>query len=279
MKEISQDQAIEIRKTILQEFHNLCEKMDLHYSLAYGTLLGAVRHGGMIPWDDDIDLVMPRADYERLCQMYPDVACKDRYQFISHHNHPEVKTKIGYFIDFTTITETAGKKNDYHGIHIDVYPLDIVPNGQLQQKWLFFQRRLAHFLIKVKDLHPEVMKGKQKLIRQIAQVIFMPFSSEKAYKWLHSLSRKYMNMPEEERKTVCCLVEAGKPVTFPYDLTGQYTTYPYDGSEFCAFKNYDSPLRAWYGEYMTLPPVEQRKRPAHKWVHYYFKDEIHEESI
>ena len=222
---------------------------------------------------------MPREDYERLCAMFPDKGCKDRYQFISHHNHPEVKTKIGYFIDYTTMTETAGRKVDYHGIHIDVAPMDFVPDGKWQRKWLFLKMKFARFIIKMKDLHPEVMHGKQKLIRQVLQVIFAPFNEENAYKRLHKYAKEYMNLPEEERRTVCCLVEPGRPVLFPYEVTKKYAFYNYEGQEYLSYEDYDTPLKAWYGDYMTPPPADQQKRWPHTWVHYYLKDESNEEAI
>ena len=272
MIEISQEQAIEIRKELLEDFDRICKANGLNYSLAYGTLLGAVRHGGMIPWDDDIDLIMPREDYERLCGMYMESDCTEKYQFISHHNHPEVKTKIGYYIDFNTITETAGKMNAYHGIHIDIYPLDILPNGCLQKKHLFLNRKLFQFIIKAKNVHPEVLRGKQKLIRMLIKIIFAPISSKYAYAGLHNVSKRYMSLAPNERKNVCCLVESGKPISFPYCVSTKYTMYNYEGKEYPAFSDYDAPLRAWYGEYMTLPPEEQRMRPQHKYVRYYYKD-------
>lgn len=271
MKEISQDQCIVIRKTILNEFHKMCESKGIKYSLGYGTLLGAVRHGGMIPWDDDIDVIVPRPDFERLCTLYSANDCKDQYQFVSHRNHPEIKTKIGYYIDFNTITETAYKTNEYHGVHIDIYPVDVVPNGWLQQKIFFFQRWFLHKLIRAKDIHPEVMYGAQRFIRQIVLALCSPFNYDKALECLHSISKKYMNIPEKE--TACIFVETGTPLCFPYSITQEYRMYNYDTYKYWGYKDYDSILCAWYGEYMTPPPTNERHRPDHKFVHFYYKDE------
>lgn len=271
MKEIFQEQAIKIRKEILQKFHELCEKHNLHYSLAYGTLLGAVRHGGMIPWDDDIDLTMPRQDYEALCKLFPTNDCKERYQFVCNKNHPEIRTKIGYFIDYSTVTETAGCMPEYHGIHIDIYPLDVMPNDPKERKKLLRKREIYQRLILLKDLHPQVMKGMQKWSRYAVQLLLAPISAKKLYEKLHKLSGKWNAMPEAEKKEVCCLVESGKALTFSYDSTKEYALYPYDGCEYLAFKDYDAPLKAWYGEYMQLPPESDRVRPSHKWVRYYKK--------
>ena len=179
MKEISQEEAIKIRKRILQAFHELCEEKGLNYSLGYGTLLGAVRHSGMIPWDDDIDIVMPRYDYEKLSEIYKVKENKDLYQFVNHQNHPEIKTKIGYFIDYSTITEVAGTLNDYHGIHIDIYPIDILPNGKFKRSWLLLRRCIIHLMIRAKDLHPDLFRGRQRLIRKLVLALCLPFNYDK----------------------------------------------------------------------------------------------------
>ena len=273
MKELNTEQTIAIRKQILKEFHKMCEQNNIKYSIGYGTLLGAVRHNGMIPWDDDIDVIVTRDDFEKLCSLYKSKNCKDKYQFVSHRNHPEIKTKIGYYIDFDTITETAYKKSSYHGVHIDVYPIDVVPNGWLQRKLLFIHRRFLHILIRAKDVHPEVVKGKQKLIRQLILLACSPFNYDKAIDKLHTISKKYSGMPEKDRKTVCILVEAGSPVCFPYKVIKEYKQYNYEDNQYWGFKDYDCLLKSWYGDYMTPPPEKDRSVPEKKFVHYYFKDE------
>ena len=115
------------------------------------------------------------------------------------------------------------------------------------------------------------MKGTQKLARYGVQVLLSPIRADKLYQRLHDLSGKWSNMPEAERKEVCCLVEEGAAIVFPYALTKEYALYPYDGCEYPAFRDADTPLRAWYGDYMQLPPENQRVRPQHKWVRYYKK--------
>lgn len=272
MQELSIKQTIDIRKQILREFHKICELNGIKYSIGYGTLLGAVRHKGMIPWDDDIDVLVTRADFEKLCHIYLSGECKDKYQFVSHRNHPEIKTKIGYFIDFDTITETAYKTNEYHGVHIDVYPIDIVPNCFLQKKILFFRRWLLHTLIRAKDIHPEVVKGMAKFIRKFVLLLCAPFNYDKALDRLHLLSKKYSDISVKERQTVCILVEAGSPVCFPYNVITEFKEYEYDGKLFYGFKDYDTLLRVWYGDYMTPPPEQDRKIPVKKFVRFYTKN-------
>lgn len=272
MREITQDEAIEIRRNLLEVFHQLCQENGLKYSLGYGTLLGAVRHKGMIPWDDDIDLVMPRKDYDRLEKMYAAPDCKDRYQFVNHRNHPEIKTKIGYFIDFTTRMEVAGVVNEYHGVHIDIYPADVLPADSAAEAKYLKRRETLHRLIKAKDVHPELLKGGQKLIRQIVKLVFSPVSQDKVLDELNSVAKMYMDIPKEQRKKACCYCESGAPQCFPYSVVTEYSLYDYDGKKYYGFKDYDAPLKAWYGDYMTPPKESDRQRPGHKWVRYLYKE-------
>jgi len=273
MKELTVEECIQIRKTLLNEFHKYCEEHELRYSLGYGTLLGAVRHGGMIPWDDDIDVIVPRKDFERLNELNKTNDCKDRYQFLSHKNHPEIKTKIGYFIDFNTITETAYKSNEYHGVHIDIYPVDVVPNGTMQKRIVFIRRWFLHKLIRAKDIHPEVMSGAQKVLREAVLAVCSPFNYDKALDRLQEVSKAYMDLPDSEKEVACIFVETGSPLCFPYAITKEYELYNYDGNRYWGYKDYDTILKAWYGDYMTPPPATEQHRPDHKYVHFYSKED------
>ena len=274
MRELSQDECIEIRKDILHAFHEMCEDKAIKYALGYGSLLGAVRHGGMIPWDDDIDVLVLRADFERLCELYAARDCRDRYQFVSHRNHPEIKTKIGYFIDFNTVTEMGGTTNEYHGIHIDIYPVDVVPKGALAKMILLTKRWFLHDLIRAKNLHPHLVRGFPRLIRQLILTGCTPFSYDAVLERLHTVSMKYKDIPETEKKEACVFVEEGRAHIFPYSITQEYALYDYDGHRYWSYRCYDPILRAWYGDYMTPPPVSERNMPDHGNMHFYYKDGI-----
>lgn len=271
MKEISIDEAKIIRKEILNKFDYICKKNALHYSLGYGTLLGAVRHKDMIPWDDDIDVVMPRKDFEILSELSlkPTV---DRYQFINHRNHPEIKTKIGYYIDFNTITAIAcipEKALPYHGIHIDVYPIDQVPDNVFISFIQNIRRRWLQIIIKAKGLHPNVHTGSKRLKRQIIKSLFCFFNEDTAIEKLNNLCKKYSNRRTPKAGV---LVEIGSSQVFGSYVMDTYTDYEYGGRKYKGFADYDECLSVWYGDYMTPPPVEKQILPHNDNVKYYWKE-------
>ena len=132
MKEISAPQAKRILVEILQEFHQFCHRENLRYSLYAGSLIGALRHQGFIPWDDDIDVLMPREDYERLFQLY---------HTSPHPAHLELndsRTRPDYFYPFMKLEDTRtimvgkGKERVRIGLHIDIFLLTACRNPSLQ---------------------------------------------------------------------------------------------------------------------------------------------------
>ena len=124
-----------VEQEILDVIHSVCTEHGLRYSLAYGTLIGAVRHGGFIPWDDDIDLVMPREDYEKLLSIW-EKAAPEGYILQNVRTDPDYTntfTKIRK--DHTTFLqdEAEGKKGYHKGIFVDIFPGDRVAPGKLSR--------------------------------------------------------------------------------------------------------------------------------------------------
>ena len=129
MKRISFEEAKRVELDILLHVAKFCDEHGLRYFLAYGTLIGAVRHKGFIPWDDDIDIQMPREDYEKLLELYPKENTDEKYFLLAPEmkgaHHPYAK-----IIDTRTVKKELGaKKNNPLGVDIDVFPLDGQPDG------------------------------------------------------------------------------------------------------------------------------------------------------
>jgi lipopolysaccharide cholinephosphotransferase len=228
----------------------------------------------MIPWDDDVDIVMPRSDYDRLCDIYADTHQTQRYQIVNHRNHPEVETRISYFNDFSTITDAIGELQKYRGIHIDVYPIDVVPNDYKKRKRLLAQRHRLQKTIKLRGIHPELFSGFQKFGRMLIKGFYSMISKDSIYDDLNSASKAYADLPLEEGSEVACLVEGGRVQVFDRKVLDKYCLYKFGENEFMGFEDYDKPLKEWYGDYMTPPPKEAQKVQASKWVRHFYKDNI-----
>lgn len=272
MTEISVSQAIEIRKNILIEFDNFCKKNQIQYSLGYGTLLGAVRHKDIIPWDDDIDIIVSRSEFERMEQIRLSGECEGRYRFLTHRTNPEVKTKIGYFVDTDTVTCLAGEEQAY-GLHIDIFPVDLLPESSFKRKKLLLQRKILHIILKAKGLHPQVHTGKKKWIRRILKTMALPFNEDRAIERLNKISRNSTERnPNSQGAFV--LVEMGDVNTVSPKIFTEYAEYEYGGRFYPGVKDSDVCLKAWYGDYMALPAPEQRVLYVNPNVKYYWKNPL-----
>ena len=160
---------------LLNEFDKVCRENNLNYFIAYGTLLGAIRHGGFIPWDDDVDLVMPRNDYDRLCAM-ADENFRPPYFFQTE------KTDPGFSRPFARLrnSETTAfqkiedyKKISYNqGIFIDIFPMDSFPDAESDQK----------------RFKEELMKAKRRMLR------FSRFTTRSKRQEAHSVGDHMKNM-------------------------------------------------------------------------------------
>lgn len=139
---------------ILKEFDAVCRKLELPYFLVCGSALGAVKYGGFIPWDDDVDVAMYRQDYLRFMNEAP--ALLPKHLFLQNYRSdpafPHIFGKLRN--SGTAYIETAvAELPIHHGIYIDIFPLDGFPKGRLRQKWLIFRKRLlASMLLSVCDV-------------------------------------------------------------------------------------------------------------------------------
>ena len=127
MKDLPEHKATIIK--ILQDFSDFCEKEGLRYYLAYGTLIGAVRHSGIIPWDDDIDVIMPIEDYKKFLQLYPQ---NRRYKVLDHNVNDD------YIFPFAKLVDDESKLHHvecpitwYQGEYIDIFPVSGYPNEMM----------------------------------------------------------------------------------------------------------------------------------------------------
>ena len=251
----------EISKEILMDFDAFCKEHHLEYHLSYGTLLGAVRHGGFIPWDDDVDVSMPREDYEKLYNLWKsdpkntDFSC--------------CKTQKGNCIYFpmtlirhnnTTCVYEHSKDFDIcHGMKIDVDFLDGVPSSRiLQIKQKFFARLYGLFVTQ------RVPNLASKLVRFIAWSLLKIIRSNKMRDKIWMYSEKQMK--KYHFKDCDYVRYMGSPIS-KREWYDDVVYFDFEGYKMPVPIGYDIILRREYGDYMQYPPVDKRK-PITKVVFY-----------
>jgi lipopolysaccharide cholinephosphotransferase len=254
LKEI---QARELK--MLKYFKKICEKYHLRYYLAGGTLLGAVRHEGFIPWDDDIDILMPRPDYNKLQKIIKRQPLLPRYRFhssdLGNLNDPFCK-----LFDLSTKVDKKWIADQYDcHLWIDIFPMDGVPEDDKEVEKIYKKvkraRRILRFM-KAKD-----GMGKTKL-RALVKPLLKPFAllvfgKKRTVHYIERIAKKY---PFEECKSV-----AG--VVFGYGPEEKMDRESYVEGIPMKFENctvmapgcYDAYLSGLFGDYMQLPPEDKRQ--------------------
>lgn len=256
----------EIEFKILKMFDMLCKKYNLYYSLAYGTIIGAIRHKGFIPWDDDVDVMMPRSDYDKLIEIVKNEKDGISKNYVLLHDGLE-----GYFYPFYKICDarTIAKAEDNvtkHGIWIDVFPVDSIFDDEKKTKNLHKQFR---FMKNTVLSYTTDFSAKHKNWKFIPKF----FLSVVAHIWgIDNLVATIERQAKIERSKNRVSV-----LTWQSSLEGNmnkedfYNSILVDfgDSKFPVISSYDSYLKGIYGEYMKIPPENQRK--THMLKAYYKK--------
>lgn len=249
MRELKAFEIKKIEIDILTEIDRFCTEKGLSYFLAYGTLLGAVRHGGFIPWDDDIDIVMPRKDYECLCGIFR----SSDYALIDSNTkgYPYPFAKI--FCKNTIIKEPITSRSLF-GVYVDIFPLDGVPKKKTKKflgKVYFYKRIIKHKYSRMEN--ENVLK---RCFHRVYKLLCLPLT----YKWLSNrMNSLCKRVPFDDSGFVGNHVWGYEYKNFDLEWFSAFTPISFEGKKYRAPIGTKEFLEKNYGDYMSLPPVEQRK--------------------
>lgn len=254
-----------VELNMLKEVVRICEKNELTYYLSAGTFLGAVRHKGFIPWDDDADVRMPRQDYEKLMQILPAELSKP-YVLGSHIYDKSVHRYFSRIEDpRVKIHRSQSKNGEECNAWLDIFPLDGMPANKIHNKLrqLRLLNRRMWLQISVFDEIIELQKKRpwhENLI--IAIVKRTPIQKFVSYDkmWL-KLDKAMKAYPADGAKYLVNFMGYYKfKDMIPREVYGNGAKYEFEGEYFNGPEDYDKFLKHLYGDYMKLPPEDKRNK-------------------
>lgn len=249
---------------IFVEFKRVCEKHGLRYYLASGTALGAIRHQGFIPWDDDIDVAMPRRDYEKLMKLSKEF---NQPYFLQNH-----QTDKSYTQGFAKLRDsnTTYLENFYvfhninHGIWIDIFPIDGMSKRKNVSRskgpkpyllwFIFYFTFLGHFWAK-----PRKNTWFFQIPLYLVSLVFLPLN---IFNWLTKAMIAWMRKINFDKATLVgsyLIFWTFNKEALPKSVYGEGVTVKFEGVDAVVPTHYHEYLTAKYGDYMKLPPLEKQE--------------------
>lgn len=250
---------------LLKFFQQICKENHIAYYALGGTLLGAVRHKGFIPWDDDIDVGIPRPDYDRLCKILETQPLGEKVRFHTFRNSKEYIRYFGHLEDasFKVVRHDKLKDEETYA-WIDLFPLDGMPNNGLLRKlkvWQVLALR-AMFRFSCFDTLVDVNKKGRPLHEKILVWVGLHTPIQKFFntkKCLDRMERALTSTPYEKSNYLVNAMGAYKfREMFHKKYYGKGKMYPFEDTEICGPEDYDFVCTQLYGDYMTPPKMDDR---------------------
>ena len=273
LKKVKEEEKKRIVVGGLVTFKEFCDRHSLRYYLAFGTLIGAVRHKGFIPWDDDIDVIMPRADYEKLRSLTDEVRTDD-WELLSYSSEPRfLFPYMKYCHRKTAIVPSRFASGFIYGASIDIFPLDYLDGESPEAVRLAMKpirdqvKKAENDTHKVGEIHP----GLKSALKRTAKVLLYhvkPSGFERLRAMYAEIDRRMLQISQDGGKYAAYILnsylyDSVHPATVweKADFCGEedsFSILTFEGHTFTAPYNYDAVLRKTYGDYMQLPPEEER---------------------
>ena len=255
---------------LLREFDRLCSKAGLTWWMAFGSLIGAVRHQGFIPWDDDVDLLMPRKDFDRLLRLSnEEFGAEEPYFLQTPHTDPKFQQRILRFRRSDTafitqydlrMSQKAGDEPYNMGLALAIFPLDNYPKSRLVQR---FQQRIGHMGVDFRTDGGEVKK------RPLLNAAFRLADKVVKEKTIVNIIHGMYRLCRRNRSGLVHSFEGfyqGQSLVWPAEDFQETVMLPFEDITVPAPAGYDHILSVTYGDYMAFPPEAQRVDPHGEYI-------------
>ncbi len=265
MKKLSFEEIREIQLEMLGKLHNFCEYHNIRYFLDAGTLLGAIRHKGFIPWDDDVDICMPRADYEKFINLTKNGFC-DTLELMLPENNIDPMLKI--VDNRTLLIEFPDSINNRIGVYIDVFPKDGIKSWSLSSyvrcKAVYYFGLIYWF--NKASIHS--WRINKSYIKKTIAFFGRKVMNEKLRYWplkrINSISTKYTF---NESPYVATIIAGGMKNCVPRECFRKAVITRFEYLNLNIPVGWNEYLTKLYGDYMKLPPED--KRIKHDYIAYW----------
>lgn len=274
MKKITVEEHKEILMNILSHIDHVCRSNKIEYSVSGGTLLGAVRHQGFIPWDDDIDVMLTRSNYEKLLNILKDDE-DAQYQLIAE-NEP------GYYYCFSKLCDTRTSLKieaaqdrciSWLGVYVDIFPIDEMPQfgSELEEHVAQLRKWQNQMFLSIPGYYNYSTSLLVKLVKSVVRLprylkARLQHSSRGWQTKLIDGLQKYQKAQNGTRGFI--LSEYGARDAVPTKVFDSYDDIEFEHILVRTISDYGAYLKALYGDYMELPPIDQRS-PKHAYVPYW----------
>lgn len=257
MKEIDVDELKKIQIGILDFIDGFCSSHEIKYYLTGGTLIGAIRHKGYIPWDDDIDICMMREDYDKFIELLRE-ANNPTYKVYSHTFLKDYPAPYAKVINNNTVLIENTVFPYAMGVFIDVFPLDTIPLSKKLQKRLYNKFNMYYGMLQMKQIK---WNTRRKLVKNLfiefSRLILKLIPISYIVNKMHNNAIQYKDMDSPLCGDVVWgygIREITKREFFENTILAEF-----EGKKYSIPQGYDMFLKGLYGDYMQLPPVEKRR--------------------
>lgn len=264
MREISSEELRDLQMQILDYVDAFCKENDIKYTLSGGTLLGAVRHGGFIPWDDDMDIQMLRKEYNRFVALWNERNNHGNYSLVCIESGNGIGCPFGKVCDVRTITISGNEKQT--GVFVDVFPVDNV----IDQHDFYHRHKKILRLYKKKSIVCEYENLKAKrtgLLRRIVLFVRKPNKDRfEIAKQINDIACQFEHVKCDHVFEMIAGAKCKAPM--PITVFDDYCEIGFENRKYMSVKDVDLYLTQTFGNYRELPPKEKQVK-THDFIPYW----------